>query len=86
MFQPASHDAAWLHSLFSVVALNHDLVIGNNKVSSPEALFHRGQALRLVQERLRDSPMGVCGATMASVAALANHEVLLSLVTWRNAC
>ena len=60
--------------MLSVVALNYRFQMSLETAQSSEGLFHRGEALRIIQERL-----GKCSAiddsTIGAVASLANHDV-----------
>jgi hypothetical protein len=69
-------DPAWLNATFSLLSLHHDLAIG--KKISTECLFHRGQALKMVNECLSNATetqsMG-SDSLMAAIALLANFDV-----------
>ena len=72
LFSHAAIDPAWLNATLSLIALHHDLNIG--KGISQECLFHRGEALRIVNERLAIS-CHVNDATIGAIASLANFDV-----------
>jgi hypothetical protein len=74
LFSHAAVDPAWLNATLSLIALHHDLNIG--KGISRECLFHRGEALRIVNERLATSRL-VDNATIGAIASLANFDVSL---------
>lgn len=71
----ASFDAAWLHSTFSIIALHLGFAQGVPEGVSLAALFHRGKALEIVNERLRGDPASIPDATLGAIASLANFEV-----------
>lgn len=72
LFAHAAVDPAWLNATLSLIALHHDLNTG--KGISHECLFHRGEALRIVNERLKES-RHVNDATIGAIASLANFDV-----------
>jgi hypothetical protein len=72
LFAHAAIDPAWLNATLSLIALHHDLNIG--KGISQECLFHRGEALRIVNARLAVSRQ-VNDATIGAIASLANFDV-----------
>jgi hypothetical protein len=67
----AVKDPAWLNATLSLIALHHDLNLG--KGLSQECLFHKGEALRLVGQRL--DRKFVDSATIGAIASLANFDV-----------
>lgn len=73
MFSLAATDSAWLNATISTIALHYDLKIGGR--ISKECLFHRGEALRIVNERLVKSPGEVSDATIGAISTLANIDV-----------
>lgn len=74
LFSHAAVDPAWLNATLSLIALHHDLNVG--KGLSQECLFHRGEALRIVNERLAVSRgRQVSNATIGAIASLANFDV-----------
>jgi hypothetical protein len=73
LFSYASEDAAWLNGTLSLISLHYDLKAG--KGISRESLFHRGEALRIVNERLKLSPRDVTDYTIGAIASLANFDV-----------
>jgi hypothetical protein len=75
MFSIALSDPAWLHATFAIVALSLGFATGVPDGLSLAALFHRGQALLLVNQRLHDSPTQISVTTLGAIASLANFEV-----------
>jgi len=71
----ASFDPAWLHSTFSIIALNLGFAQGVPGGVSLAALHHRGKALEMVNQRLRGDPAEIPGTTLGAIASLANFEV-----------
>ncbi|KAL7912344.1 hypothetical protein GGI35DRAFT_445025 [Trichoderma velutinum] len=67
-------DAALLHALFSLASLHRDLSVGT-KVT-PLCLMHRGETLRLINERLTNTPLQLSDGTIGAVAALATFDLL----------
>jgi hypothetical protein len=75
-------DPAWLNATFSLVALYYDLSLG--KELSLECLFHRGEALRLVNQRLAGgSGQSIDQSTIGAVALLANFDVRFNPISFR---
>jgi uncharacterized protein YqfB (UPF0267 family) len=70
-FSHARTDPALLHSILYLVALHHDLLLGIS--DSPEALFHGGEAFRVINKRIQDRMF--CDMTIAAVAMLVTKEV-----------
>lgn len=68
-------DAALLHALLSLVGQHYDLSIGMK--ISPLCLIHRGEALRIINERITKAPLRLSDATIGAVAALATFDVSL---------
>lgn len=75
LFAQVAVDPAWLNATLSLIALHKDLKVG--KGISQDCLFHRGEALRLVNERLAVSPRWVEDATIGAIASLASFDVRL---------
>lgn len=73
----AVSDSALLHALFSLVALHHDLSFGTR--ISPLCLMHRGETLRIVNQRLTKMPLTITDGTIGAVAALATFDVSVPL-------
>ncbi|KAI5458844.1 hypothetical protein BGZ63DRAFT_432396 [Mariannaea sp. PMI_226] len=65
-------DAALLHGLFSLASLHNDLRNGTN--ISPLCFMHRGEALRIVNERIAKAPLQLTDGTIGAVAALATFD------------
>jgi hypothetical protein len=76
LFSYASADPAWLNATLSLISLHYDLKIGQGV--SRECLYHRGEALRIVNERLRISSDMVDDYTIGAIASLANFDVSTS--------
>jgi hypothetical protein len=74
LFAPSS-DPAWLHATLAIVAVHYTFACGVLNGASLESLFHRGEAIRLVRDRLSDPFGGVSDNTIGAIASLANHEV-----------
>ena len=73
LFKYAAADSAWLHATLALIALHYDLRLGNGV--SRECMFHRGEALRIVTERLQESHKDVSDHTIGAIASLANFDV-----------
>ena len=69
----AYDDAALIHALFSLISFHHDLSIGTT-VSSL-SLMHRGEALRMINERLSKTPLQISCQTIGAVSALTVFDV-----------
>ena len=69
----AATDPAFLNSVLCLISLHHDLRAG--KGISHECLMHRREALRLVNQRLVESPQHVSEETIAAIASLAYFDV-----------
>ena len=70
-FFHARTDPALLHSVLYLVALHHDLALGIS--DSSEALYHGGEALRVIKGRLEEGIFS--DMTIAAVAMLVTKEV-----------
>ncbi|KAL3423588.1 hypothetical protein PVAG01_05335 [Phlyctema vagabunda] len=68
----AATDSAWLSATLSLITLYYDLRAGGEV--SQECLFHRGEALRIVNERLSTSPEEISDGTIGAVAVLAHFD------------
>ena len=70
----AMSDPALLHATLFISAMSHCLLHG--KASSAEIFYHKGQTIRLINERLR-KPKHVASsdATICAVTCLAALEV-----------
>ncbi len=66
-------DAALLHVTLSLVSLHYDLNQGREE--SSDHLYHKGEAIRTINERLNDSNHEISDASVATVAIIANMEV-----------
>jgi hypothetical protein len=80
----AVSDPAWLHATFAIIALSLGLSSGVPDGLSLAALFHRGQSLLIVNERLRDSPAQIAVTTLGAIASLANFEVSSKLLIYHH--
>lgn len=69
----SSADSAWFNATLSLISLHYDLKLGQG--ISQECLFHRGEALRIVNERLKASPNIIDDCTIGAIASLANFDV-----------
>ncbi|EHK19747.1 uncharacterized protein TRIVIDRAFT_68247 [Trichoderma virens Gv29-8] len=67
-------DAALLHAFFSLAGLYHDLSVGTK--ITPLSLMHRGETLRLVNERIAQTPLQLSDGTIGAVAALATFDMV----------
>jgi hypothetical protein len=72
----ASVDSAWLNATFALIALSLNLQTSPDRKVSTDALFYRGQALRLVNERLAKSPPVVDDTTIGAVTTLCNFDIM----------
>ncbi|RFU28170.1 hypothetical protein B7463_g8173, partial [Scytalidium lignicola] len=76
LIQQSATDPAWLNATLSLIALYFDLSLGRDV--SPECLYHKGEALRLANERLAPSAgQSYSVATIAAVALLANFDITI---------
>ncbi|KAH8807599.1 hypothetical protein F5884DRAFT_789665 [Xylogone sp. PMI_703] len=76
LIEKSATDPAWLNATLSLIALYLDLSLGRQ--ISAECLYHRGEALRLVNERLANNSGGTYDvATIAAVALLANFDITI---------
>lgn len=77
------NDVGLLHSILSMVALHFGLSHGNefgSESSGPvydQAFYHQSEAIRVVNQTLEASWDSPSDALIATVALLANYEVLL---------
>ncbi|KFX96093.1 hypothetical protein O988_05485 [Pseudogymnoascus sp. VKM F-3808] len=72
----SSSDPAWLHATLSIVAVNYGFTCGVPNGVSPESLFHRGEAMRLVRDHLSDPSREISDNIIGAIASLANHEMM----------
>jgi len=77
LFSYASADPAWFNATLALISLHHDIKLG--KGVSRECLFRRGEALRIINERLKKSPQQVSDHTIGAIASLASFDVSHSL-------
>jgi hypothetical protein len=73
LFAFAVTDPAWLNATLCLISLHYDLQAG--KGISHESFMHRGEALRIVKQRLNESPHDVSEETIAAIASLAYFDV-----------
>jgi len=73
LFSSAAADPAWFNATLSLISLNYDLKSGRG--ISAECLYYRGEALRIVNQRLSENPRDVSDHTVAAIASLANFDV-----------
>lgn len=74
-FSHARTDPALLHSILYLVALHHDLMLGVS--DSPEALYHGGEAFRVINKRLQEGVFS--DMTIAAVAMLVTKEASFTM-------
>jgi len=67
-------DSALLHATLCLVAQHEDLLAGRE---SEENLFHKGEVMRLMNGRLRESGREISDADVTTVAMLVVLEVRL---------
>ncbi|QYT02755.1 hypothetical protein H0G86_009749 [Trichoderma simmonsii] len=67
-------DAALLHALFALTSLYRDLSVGT-KVT-PLCLMHKGEMLRIINERITKTPLQLSDGTIGAVTALATFDLL----------
>lgn len=75
LFALAMHDEALFHTVMPHYIARYQIRFS---VGDPaESLKHRTQAIRIVNERLRDPEKALTDGTIAAVANLASYEVSL---------
>jgi hypothetical protein len=74
-------DSALLHATLCLVAQHEDLLAGRE---SEENLFHKGEVMRLMNGRLRESGREISDADVTTVAMLVVLEVRCSFGFGRN--
>ncbi|KAL6695215.1 hypothetical protein J3F84DRAFT_376428 [Trichoderma pleuroticola] len=67
-------DAALLHALFALTSLYRDLSVGTK--ITPLCLMHKGEMLRIINERITKSPLQLSDGTIGAVTALATFDLL----------
>jgi hypothetical protein len=73
-WKPSSiSDAALLHATLCLVAQHEDLLQGAEDSST--SLYHKGQVMKLINERLIDDPKNLTDASVTSIALLVILEV-----------
>lgn len=72
----ASADPAWLNATFAIIALCFNFHTGASQKLSADALYYRGQALHLVNQRLANPSSQVDDSTIGAVATLCNFDVM----------
>lgn len=72
-FSLAIQDHALFHVALSHAAGNLGLLM--QKGDSVESLFHRMEAIRIINERLNDLSCGISDGTIGAVASMASYEV-----------
>jgi hypothetical protein len=78
-------DSALLHATLAHSALSLCNIARSR--SSPDMAYHAGQAIRLVNKRIANSPQeAVSDATMFAVGCLTHFEVRLSPSSFLNSC
>lgn len=73
LFSLAVHDAALFHTFLAHYVASYDLRYGAGDPA--ESLYHRMEAVRIVNERLADVSQGLSDGTIAAVANMAVYEV-----------
>jgi hypothetical protein len=68
-------DAALLHAILCLVAQHEDLLRGADDSST--SLYHKGQVMTLINQRLKDDPQNVTDASVTAIALLVILEVCL---------
>jgi hypothetical protein len=68
-------DAALLHATLSMVAQHSDFLTGSEE--SSDNLYHKGQALQLINSRLLKDKLFMSDASLTTVAVLVSLEVKL---------
>src|SRR5271170_1342296 len=66
-------DAALLHATLSLVAYHYDITHGRDE--SLDCLYHKGEAIKKMNQRLGDSHWQFSDTTIATVSLFANIEV-----------
>ena len=66
-------DSALLHATLCLVAQHEDLLRGTEESSTN--LYHKGQVMNLINQRLKDDPHNLTDASVTSVALLVILEV-----------
>jgi len=75
MFSITLSDSAWMHAFVALVAYHQNLSIGTVDGMSPEFLFNRGQALRMIKQRIYEPVGMIKNAPIGTIASLLNIEV-----------
>ncbi|KAK0760803.1 hypothetical protein N5P37_005739, partial [Trichoderma harzianum] len=65
-------DAALLHALFALTSLYRDLSVGTK--ITPLCLMHKGEMLRIINERITKTPLQLSDGTIGAVTALATFD------------
>ena len=77
LFSLATHDAALFHTFMSHYVAAYSLRFSTG--DPVESMQHRTQAIRIVNERLRDPKQALSDGNIAAVANMAVYEVSVSL-------
>jgi len=75
LFSYSLADPAWFNATLAIISLHNDLSSGGS--ISSESLYYRGEALKIVTERLSKNPteLEITNYTIAAIASLANFDV-----------
>lgn len=73
LFGLAVHDAALFHTFLAHYVASYDLRYGSG--DPEESLFHRMEAIRIVNQRIADATEALSDGTIAAVANIAVYEV-----------
>jgi hypothetical protein len=74
-FKDALSDPAWFHSTLFLSAAHRALLMGSEDSLPVECFQHKGEAIRIINERLGDPARRVIDGTIAAIACLAAFEV-----------
>ena len=74
-FPYAISDPAVLHATLCCSAAHYTLLGGGNGCIPLEYYYHKGEAIRLINERLGDPVRRTSDGTLAAIACLASLEV-----------
>ena len=74
-FNKAVSDRACYHGAMFISMADQNRILNLQNTIPPEFYLHKGQAIRLIQERLEDPQERVEDGTLAAIACLAAFEV-----------
>lgn len=78
-FKNALSDPACFHSTLFLSAAHRALLVGSEDFLPVECFQHKGEVIRIINERLGDPARRIIDGTIASIACLAAFEVSLDL-------